>query len=527
MMLVLLMPIVVSVTAAPLQQILDDRLIGQSKETLPVLPKIEIGSVKVDSKKPSRKQTPKVNGDSKETKSSQDLLPIPNQDDHLSSFPRTFPVLWENDLPLSKSTKKQPTTGRSSASIGSNKSQSSIINLQSGAIKSQTGIIKTQTGSTKLQPNTTELQPGTIKTLTGTPLSNKTPTGTIKFQSGTTKYLTERPVSNSKNIGTIQSQSGTTNLQLGTTKSSTQRSVTNQQTTGTIKSQIGTTKLQPGTIKTLTGTPVSNKTATGAIIFQSGTSKYLTERPVSNSQHTGTIQSQSGTTNLQLGTTKSSTQSSVANQRTAGTIKSQIGTKSSLQENEPEPEEGKVTKKGRKRKAFFLSYPFVPQVHHHYPTLPDYDLNFEDDFRTEERTPGGKKKYPESNIYYIRLPPTPYMFVPGLGYISQPPRYSPPPLSPHITHVRPMRPARPPTIYQPHVNPFIKVPIDFVSNGKPTSVYQWPSQDARPENRISNLDKGPYGFNGRPSSVYLLRPDGSQTASQNIRYHDYQDNRYY
>ena len=371
--LVLLVPIVVSVTAAPLQQILDDRLVGQTKETFPVSPEVGVGSVKVDSKKPSRKQTMKVNGDAKETKTSQVLLPIPNQDDRLSSFPRTFPVLPESGLPSSKKmTKKQPTTA-----------------------------------------------------------SNRQPTGTIKSQSATNQF-----------------QTGATKLHPGTTKL-----------------QYGTNKLQPGT-------------------------KSVTEQPVSK-------------------------------------------TKSTSEENDSqEPEvKGKVMKKGRKHKAFFLNYPFVPQIHHHYPNLPDYDSNFEDcDFGIEERTPGGKKKYQDSKIYYIRLPPTPYMFVPGLGYISQPPRYSPP-LSPHLTHVRPLRPARPPTIYQPHVNPFIKLPIDFVSNGKPTSVYQWPSQDGkpspRPENHISNLDKGPYSFNGRPSSIYLLRPDGSQTVPQPIRYTDYQDNGYY
>ncbi|XP_043472325.1 putative uncharacterized protein DDB_G0282133 [Leptopilina heterotoma] len=213
---------------------------------------------------------------------------------------------------------------------------------------------------------------------------------------------------------------------------------------------------------------------------------------------------------------------------------------SSILENDPPGTDHqhryKLGKRNRKNKGFFFHYPYVPQIRHHYP---HYDSNFEDCNYSvsEERTPGGKKKYQDSNIYYIKLPPTPYMFVPGLGYVSQPPRYSPPPqqqpqlppLNPPMANARPFRPPRPPTIYQPHVNPFIKVPIDFISNGKPTSVYQWQDEKlpSRNDNQITNLDKGPYVFNGRPSSIYLLRPDGSQTIPQPIRLNDYQNNGYY
>ena len=327
--LVLLVPIVVSVTAAPPQHTFDDRLTSQSKDTLPVSPEVGVSSVKVDSKKTSRKQTTKVKSDLKETK-------IGNQDDRLSSLPRNFPVLPESSSTTSKKPFKKLTTN-------------------------------------------------------------------------------------------------------------------------------GTSRLQNTTKETKTNNSLNQSSST---------------------EH-------------------------------------------------PEVK-GIVSKKGRKHKAFFLNYPFVSQIHHHYPNLPDYDSNFDDyDFGAEERAPNRKNKYQDSNIYYIRLPPTPYMFVPGLGYISQPPRYSTPALSPHITQVRPIRPARPPTIYQPHVNvnPFIKLPIEFVSNGKPTSVYQWPSQDGnpstRPENHINTLDKGPYVFNGRPTGIYLLRPDGSRTVSQPIRYTDYQNNAYY
>ncbi|XP_045772239.1 WW domain-binding protein 11 [Maniola jurtina] len=141
-------------------------------------------------------------------------------------------------------------------------------------------------------------------------------------------------------------------------------------------------------------------------------------------------------------------------------------------------------------------------------------------------------QYDNSPIFYIRLPPTPYMFVPGLGYVSQPPTIGPP--------MPPMLPQGPPQ------DPFINLPIDFVSNGKPTGVYQWsgapsypqppqmamdpygygPAQPMMPPSRpsynapsyskpkpkptptnskVTNL-KGPYVFNGKPGdSVYVLR----------------------
>ncbi|XP_021913087.1 leucine-rich repeat extensin-like protein 5 [Zootermopsis nevadensis] len=117
--------------------------------------------------------------------------------------------------------------------------------------------------------------------------------------------------------------------------------------------------------------------------------------------------------------------------------------------------------------------------------------------------------YPDSPIYYIRLPPTPYVFVPGMGYVSQPP---------------------PPSPLSSQVSPFINLPIDFIANGKPTNIYQWsgaptmepgitelnrpslpsypypkPKPPAKPDSTINNLNNGPYVFNGRPSDVYVLR----------------------
>lgn len=51
----------------------------------------------------------------------------------------------------------------------------------------------------------------------------------------------------------------------------------------------------------------------------------------------------------------------------------------------------------------------------------------------------------DSPIYYIKLPPMPYSFVPGLGYMPLDHRTS---------------------------NP-VNLPINFLSNGKPTTVYRY------------------------------------------------------
>lgn len=221
-----------------------------------------------------------------------------------------------------------------------------------------------------------------------------------------------------------------------------------------------------------------------------------------------------------------------------------------------------ATKRNRKHKAIFFNYPFVQQLPFPLPSSSvPYDLDYtSNNFDAEERSKNSD--YQESDIFYIRLPPTPYMFVPGLGYISQPPTYSTSSLRPqHSYH----RPARPKPSYQTTGNPFIKLPIDFVSNGKPTSVYQWQKKpikkpdspitnlgslssefvnNGKPtsiyqwqsnlkpmktaDDLVNNLDKGPYTFNGKPTSFFLLKPDGTSSASQPLRYPDYrEDNSYY
>lgn len=112
------------------------------------------------------------------------------------------------------------------------------------------------------------------------------------------------------------------------------------------------------------------------------------------------------------------------------------------------------------------------------------------------RTRPGNKKPGNSPIYYIRLPATPYIYIPGVGYVSQPPQLQPPP----VVQTRPD-------------SPFLNVPVRFVSNGKPTGVYTLENDLALPNptrpplqnSPITNLNKGPYVFNGRPTDIYLLR----------------------
>ncbi|XP_012062158.1 PREDICTED: uncharacterized protein LOC105625440 [Atta cephalotes] len=221
---------------------------------------------------------------------------------------------------------------------------------------------------------------------------------------------------------------------------------------------------------------------------------------------------------------------------------------------------------GRKHKALFVDYPLLSRIIH-YPRMPAYE-NDNSELTAKDRSASeSDKRYPESDIFYIRLPPIPYMFVPGIGYISQPPTYSSAPLKPPISFVPQLvqlhhvRPVRPQPASQQTVNSFIKLPIDFISNGKPTAVYQWQKKPGkkptdspitnldnlsadfvnngkptsiyqwqanlrpvkRPDNSLNSLDMGPYTFNGKLTSVYLLESNDSTTMHQSIRHSNYQN----
>ncbi|CAG9767222.1 unnamed protein product [Ceutorhynchus assimilis] len=138
----------------------------------------------------------------------------------------------------------------------------------------------------------------------------------------------------------------------------------------------------------------------------------------------------------------------------------------------------------------------------------DYDESIEEN-ELSRTVPARKRlRNPQYNspIYYIRLPPQPYMFVPGLGYVSQPP---PNPVS-----------------------QFVNIPVSFVSNGKPNGIYQWtggidiptaapPSTTPKPKPRPakkplkpdSNIHRipGQFTFNGRPEDIFVLRDSNRET----------------
>ncbi|XP_074040876.1 uncharacterized protein [Leptinotarsa decemlineata] len=125
----------------------------------------------------------------------------------------------------------------------------------------------------------------------------------------------------------------------------------------------------------------------------------------------------------------------------------------------------------------------------------------------QPRKPFVRQQPINSPIYYIRLPPQPYMFVPGLGYVSQP---APSPVS-----------------------QFVNLPMSFVANGKPSTIYQWsgafqgfptqapppskftgvpsavskpqkPAKKPLPDSTIHRLPQ-PFAFNGKPQDIFVLR----------------------
>ncbi|KAK0168031.1 hypothetical protein PV327_001872 [Microctonus hyperodae] len=180
----------------------------------------------------------------------------------------------------------------------------------------------------------------------------------------------------------------------------------------------------------------------------------------------------------------------------------------------------KLSKKSRKHKNYFYNNPYISQTNK-YPNSLSSSLIKNPNDHNQEKSTGHRKKQQESNVYYVRLPPTPYYFVPGLGYISNPPTYS----------TSSLRPQNSQSIYSQHINSFINLPIDFVSNGKPTSVYQWENNNRksgkRPNTLINKLKKGPYEFNGKPTSLYLLSSSGKASMHQPIRYNNINDNNIY
>ncbi|KAL5244062.1 hypothetical protein ACI65C_011472 [Semiaphis heraclei] len=191
-----------------------------------------------------------------------------------------------------------------------------------------------------------------------------------------------------------------------------------------------------------------------------------------------------------------------------------------------------------------LPYYLQHQQQQHQQQLSLQDPTDEDELRTVDDNNAvdhdlrlssrARPAKPDSPVYFIRLPPQPYMYVPGYGYVSQPTRLEPPPFT-----------------QRPH-SPFLNLPLSYVSNAKPVGIYTLPQQhhnqqhnqyqhqqqaqqhlpgrpqkpnrrpqptstpppppppppppqQQQPDSPIYHLDKGPYVFNGRPSDVFLLQ----------------------
>ncbi|XP_066966344.1 uncharacterized protein [Macrobrachium rosenbergii] len=117
-----------------------------------------------------------------------------------------------------------------------------------------------------------------------------------------------------------------------------------------------------------------------------------------------------------------------------------------------------------------------------------------------------KLKHPVTNspIYYIRLPPSPYVYMPGLGYVS-----------PNTDTFK-----------------FIRPGIDFVNNGRPSSIFHFKGASTTPKTPTTTTTTpapatttttakpakpsptkkpssihwltGTWMFNGRPSNLFIF-----------------------
>lgn len=171
------------------------------------------------------------------------------------------------------------------------------------------------------------------------------------------------------------------------------------------------------------------------------------------------------------------------------------------------------------RQAKDLYYNYLPN--HDYD-LDNLDLEDSGNYVNEDEisraiSPTGRKVQKvipgnafNSPIYYIALPPQPYIYVPGMGYMSQP--------------------------SNPSTN-FLNLPINFLANGKPSNIYQWsannypnqqkPQKPVKPvekpkptDSPIINLDNK-FVFNGKPSDTISILRD-----SYNALYSDALQNFY-
>lgn len=306
----------------------------------------------------------------------------------------------------------------------------------------------------------------------------------------------------------------------------------------------------------------------GATLPSAVTTEETTQKKISSSSSTI-----SNTANAKYMINHSSNDKHDENESKAERKKIEKSTKS---EHEPESTDGKSSRRDKMLDYRFLptaptlSMPYYPsfyspyfpqpyaapvyQPYVGYPTPISVDqestnrnsVEYDDDYtdsndvydNNDDGARANTKRRPtkqNSPIFYIRLPPTPYMFIPGLGYVSQPPT------------IQPMMP-------QYQVNPFINLPINYLSNAKPTGVYpytppqsstnyaepQFPSYlPQRPQrlppyrpmkpsynmqdSKVTHL-KGSYIFNGRPEDhIYLLpNPYQAQYNPYQAQYNPFQ-----
>jgi hypothetical protein len=132
-----------------------------------------------------------------------------------------------------------------------------------------------------------------------------------------------------------------------------------------------------------------------------------------------------------------------------------------------------------------------------------------------------------SPVFYIRLPPAPYVLVPGFGYISPHPYSSHSPALANSVVMSPdaMMPGGGGGHH--HKEPsgsknVISLPLKFLSNGRPSQIESptVPTKKLPPKKQnISDskittalLSGGKYSFNGRPNGVFIVRSPVQPTA---------------
>jgi len=111
-----------------------------------------------------------------------------------------------------------------------------------------------------------------------------------------------------------------------------------------------------------------------------------------------------------------------------------------------------------------------------------------------------------SPVFYIRLPPAPYILVPGLGYVSPHPYNSPMAMG----MPSPVMAAGPGQMMdlssEQSQKTVISLPLKFISNGRP-AIIESPTKPSKvSESKESSLiSGGKYSFNGRPTAVFVVR----------------------